>query len=120
MRMNLRILIMGILMPAFNIVYANHVVNIECDIKIDIFNVHTTCEQGGVYEQVGILQRRSCEMNIGGSLFILDADERVYPYSMGVLIAWEIRNFGHLRENLPNFVPNPLLVSRFPVEVGFW
>ena len=87
MRMNLQILIIGILMPAFNIVYANHDVNIDCDIKIDIFNVHTTCEQGGVYEQVGILQRRSCEMNIGGSLFILDADERVYPYPIGVLIA---------------------------------
>ena len=87
MRMNFRILIMGILMLAFNIVYANHGVNIDCDIKIDIFNVHTTCEQGGVYEQVGILQRRSCEMKIGGSLSILDADERVYPYPIGVLIA---------------------------------
>ena len=87
MRMKLRILILGILMLAFNIAYANHGVNIDCDIKIDIFNVHTTCEQGGVYEQVGILQRRSCEMKIWDSLSILDADERVYPYPMGVVIA---------------------------------
>ena len=87
MRMNLPILIIGILMPFSSIVYANHSVNIDCDIKIDIFNVHTTCEQGGVYEQVGILQRRSCEMNIGGTLSILAADEGVFPYSMGVLIA---------------------------------
>ena len=35
---------------------------------------------GGVYEQVGIVQRRSYKMNIGGSLSILDADERVFPY----------------------------------------
>ena len=87
MRMNLRILIMGILMIAFSMVYANHVVNIDCDIKIDIFNVHTACEEVGVYEQLGILQRRSYEMNIGSSLFILDADERVYPYPMWLLIA---------------------------------
>ena len=87
MCMNLRILIMGILMPAFNIVYANHVVNIDCDIKVDIFNVHTACEQGGVYEQVGILQRRSCEMNIRGSLSIFDADERVFSYPMRLLSA---------------------------------
>ena len=78
---------MGILTIAFSMVYANHVVNVDCDIKGDIFNVHTACEQVGVYEQVGILQRRSCEMNIGGTLSILDADERIFPYPMGVLIA---------------------------------
>ena len=78
MRMKLRILIMGILMPAFYVIYANHVVNIDCDIKVEILNVHTACERGCVYEQVGILQRRSSEMNIRGSLSILDADERVF------------------------------------------
>ena len=71
---------MGILMTAFNIVHANHVVNID-------FHVHTACERGGVYEQVGIVQRRSYKMNIGGSLSILDADERVFPYPKGLLTA---------------------------------
>ena len=78
---------MGILMIAFSMVYANHVLDIDCDIKVDMFNLHTACEQVGVHEHVGILQRRSCEMKIGGSLSILDADERVNPYPMGVLIA---------------------------------
>ena len=77
---------MGILMIAFSMVYANKVLNIDCDIKVDMFNLHTACEQVGVYEHLGIQQRRSCEMKIGGSLSILDADERVYPYPMGVLI----------------------------------
>ena len=70
---------MGILMTA-NIVYANQVVNID-------MNLHTACEPGGVYERVGIVQRRSYEMNIGGSLSILDADERVFPYPKGLLSA---------------------------------
>ena len=46
MRVNLRIVIMGLLMPAFNIVYANHVVNNECYIKVDMFNQYIACEQG--------------------------------------------------------------------------
>ena len=65
MRMKLRILIMGILMPAFYVIYANHVVNIDCDIKVEILNVHTSCEQGCVYEQVGIPQRRSSVLTDG-------------------------------------------------------
>ena len=65
---------MGILMTA-NILYANHVVNID-------YHLHTACEPRSVYEQVGIAQRRSYDMNIGGSLSILDADDRVFPCRM--------------------------------------
>ena len=85
-RMNLLILMMGLLMTAFNIVYATHVVNIDWYNKVDTVKLHTACEQGGVYEQVGILQRRSCNMNFGVSLSNLDADDRVFTYRMGLLI----------------------------------
>ena len=84
MRMNLRILIMGIVLSAFIIVYANHVVNIDSDIKVEISNVKTACEQGVVYEQVGILQKRSCEINFRGSFPVLDADERDVSSRMGL------------------------------------
>ena len=61
---------MGILMIAFSMVYANNVLNIDCDIKVDMFNLHTACEQVGVYEHLGILQRRSCEMKTYNNRFL--------------------------------------------------
>ena len=86
MYINLGIHLMGILilMTALNIVYATHVVNIVRYIKVDNFTLHTIWETGGVYNQVDIVQRRSYYKNIGGSLSILDADERVFPYPKGL------------------------------------
>ena len=61
---------MGILMIAFNILYATHVVNIVRYIKVDNLTLHTIWETGGVYDQFDIVQRRSYDKNIGGSLSI--------------------------------------------------
>ena len=76
---------MGLLMTAFYQVYANDIANSDCYLKIDIFNQQTACEHVGVYEQEGILQSRSCDMNLGGCLSILDADERAFSFPMGLL-----------------------------------
>ena len=84
MCINLGIHLMGILMTALNIVYATHVANIVRYIKVVNFTVHTKWETGGVYNQVDIVQRRRYDKIIGGSLSILDADERVFPYPKGL------------------------------------
>ena len=84
MYINLGIHLMGILMTALHIVYATHVVNIVRYIKVDNFTVHTIWETGGVYNQLDIVQRRSYDKNIGGSLSMLDPDERGFPYPKGL------------------------------------
>ena len=85
MRTHLQIIILGLLMVAVSKVDVSRLANSDWYMPMEILNLQSLYEHVAVYDEVGVLQSQSCDMNLWGRLYTFDADETHFPYRMALL-----------------------------------